>query len=74
VHGSVPVPLTGSFWKKMLAFAGPDSLLGAELRYFPGDRASIRSQAVAAALDGTLARIRTLSPVFRSGAPPPSVK
>src|SRR6187431_2313126 len=26
VHGSVPVP-TGSFWKKMLAFAGPGYLV-----------------------------------------------
>ena len=23
VHGTVPIPLTGGFWKKMLAFAGP---------------------------------------------------
>src|SRR3954469_3553924 len=27
VHGSVPVPLTGGFWKKMLAFAGPGYLV-----------------------------------------------
>ena len=44
----------GTVW---LAWAGPDGLLGAELRAFPGDRASIRSQAVAAALDGTIARL-----------------
>ena len=45
----------GTVW---LAWAGPGSLLGAELRNFPGDRTAIRSQAVAAALDGTLARLR----------------
>jgi len=44
----------GTVW---LAWAGPDGLLGAELREFPGDRQSIRSQAVAAALDGTIARL-----------------
>jgi len=44
----------GTVW---LAWAGPDGLLGAELREFPGDRAAIRSQAVAAALDGTIARL-----------------
>jgi manganese transport protein len=27
VHGSVPVPLTGGFWRKMLAFAGPGYLV-----------------------------------------------
>src|SRR4029078_9574124 len=27
VHGSVPIPLTGGFWKKMLAFAGPGYLV-----------------------------------------------
>ncbi len=27
VHGSVPVPLTGGFWKKLLAFAGPGYLV-----------------------------------------------
>ncbi len=27
VHGSIPVPLTGGFWKKMLAFAGPGYLV-----------------------------------------------
>lgn len=44
----------GTVW---LAWAGPDGLLGAELREFPGDRAAIRRQAVAAALDGTIARL-----------------
>jgi len=27
VHGSVPVPETGSFWRNMLAFAGPGYLV-----------------------------------------------
>ena len=27
VHGSVPIPLTGGFWGKMLAFAGPGYLV-----------------------------------------------
>src|SRR6186713_2576038 len=27
VHGSVPVPLTGGFWKKFFAFAGPGYLV-----------------------------------------------
>jgi manganese transport protein len=27
VHGSVPVPLTGGFWKKLFAFAGPGYLV-----------------------------------------------
>src|SRR3989304_6257448 len=27
VHGTVPIPLTGSFWKKLLAFAGPGYLV-----------------------------------------------
>src|SRR6185295_8534375 len=27
VHGSVPVPIGGSFWRKMLAFAGPGYLV-----------------------------------------------
>ena len=27
VHGSVPVPLTGSFWRKFFAFAGPGYLV-----------------------------------------------
>ena len=44
----------GTVW---LAWAGPDGLQGAELREFSGDRAAVRSQAVAAALDGTLARL-----------------
>lgn len=51
--GSANKPI-GTVW---LAWAGPEGLLGAELRNFPGDRAAIRSQAVAAALDGTLARL-----------------
>jgi manganese transport protein len=27
VHGTIPIPITGSFWKKMLAFAGPGYLV-----------------------------------------------
>ena len=27
VHGSVPIPVTGSFWRKMAAFAGPGYLV-----------------------------------------------
>jgi manganese transport protein len=27
VHGSIPVPLTGGFWKKLFAFAGPGYLV-----------------------------------------------
>jgi manganese transport protein len=27
VHGSIPVPITGSFWKKLAAFAGPGYLV-----------------------------------------------
>jgi hypothetical protein len=27
VHGSVPIPLTGGFWRKLLAFAGPGYLV-----------------------------------------------
>ena len=27
VHGSVPVPLTGGFWRKLFAFAGPGYLV-----------------------------------------------
>jgi len=46
----------GTVW---LAWAGPDGQLGAERREFPGDRASIRQQAVLAALDGTLGRCRS---------------
>jgi nicotinamide-nucleotide amidase len=51
--GSADKPV-GTVW---LAWAGPGDLVGAELRNFPGDRAAIRSQAVAAALDGTIARV-----------------
>ncbi|MEO7387098.1 MAG: CinA family protein [Gammaproteobacteria bacterium] len=51
--GSADKPV-GTVW---LAWAGPGDLMGAERREFPGDRAAIRSQAVAAALDGTLARV-----------------
>jgi len=49
--GSEDKPV-GTVW---LAWAGPEDLVGAERREFPGDRAAIRRQAVAAALDGTLA-------------------
>jgi len=51
--GSEAKPV-GTVW---LAWAGPDDQLGAEKRELPGDRAAVRSQAVAEALDGTLARI-----------------
>jgi nicotinamide-nucleotide amidase len=51
--GSADKPV-GTVW---LAWAGPGDLVGAELRNFPGDRAAVRSQAVAAALDGTIARL-----------------
>lgn len=44
----------GTVW---LAWAGPGGQLGAEKRELPGDRAAIRSQAVAEALDGTIARV-----------------
>ena len=27
VHGSIPIPLTGGFWRKMMAFAGPGYLV-----------------------------------------------
>ena len=27
VHGSVPIPMAGGFWRKMLAFAGPGYLV-----------------------------------------------
>src|SRR5512136_2422296 len=27
VHGSIPVPLTGSYWKKLMAFAGSGYLV-----------------------------------------------
>jgi len=27
VHASVPVPVTGSFWRKLFAFAGPGYLV-----------------------------------------------
>ena len=45
----------GTVW---LAWAGPEGQLGAERREFPGDRAAIRRQAVAAALDAAIARCR----------------
>jgi nicotinamide-nucleotide amidase len=51
--GSADKPV-GTVW---LAWAGPGDQAGAELRLFPGDRAAVRSQAVAAALDGTIARL-----------------
>lgn len=51
--GSADKPV-GTVW---LAWSGPGDLVGAELRDFPGDRAAVRHQAVAAALDGTIARL-----------------
>ena len=51
--GSADKPV-GTVW---LAWSGADGQLGAERREFPGDRAAVRRQAVAAALDGTLARL-----------------
>ena len=27
VHGTIPIPLTGGFWRKMMAFAGPGYLV-----------------------------------------------
>lgn len=53
--GGSPDKPVGTVW---LAWAGPDDLLGAEKRELPGDRHAVRSQAVAEALDGTLARLR----------------
>lgn len=44
----------GTVW---LAWAGPDGQLGAEKRELPGNRSAVRSQAVAEALDGTIARV-----------------
>jgi len=44
----------GTVW---IAWAGPGAELTAELCRFSGDRAAIRRQAVAAALEGTLARL-----------------
>lgn len=56
--GGTAAKPVGTVW---FAWAGPDGVLGAERRVFsgvgPGDRAAIRSQAVAAALDGTIARL-----------------
>jgi nicotinamide-nucleotide amidase len=52
--GSEDKPV-GTVW---LAWAGPADQLGAERREFPGDRAAVRRQAVAAALDGTIARLQ----------------
>jgi nicotinamide-nucleotide amidase len=52
--GSADKPV-GTVW---LAWAGPEDQLGAEKRELPGNRAAVRSQAVAEALDGTIARIR----------------
>lgn len=52
--GSADKPV-GTVW---LCWAGPGDQLGAERHEFPGDRRAIRSQAVAAALDGTIARLR----------------
>jgi nicotinamide-nucleotide amidase len=44
----------GTVW---LAWAWGSGQMGAEKREFPGDRAAVRLQSVAAALDGTLARL-----------------
>ena len=52
--GGTPAKPVGTVW---LAWAGPDGQLGAEKRELPGDRAAIRSQAVAEALEGTIARV-----------------
>ncbi len=53
--GGSPDKPVGTVW---LAWAGPADQLGAEKRELPGDRIAVRSQAVAEALDGTLARLR----------------
>ncbi|MBL8199792.1 MAG: nicotinamide-nucleotide amidohydrolase family protein [Chromatiales bacterium] len=52
--GGTDAKPVGTVW---LAWAGPDGKLGAEKRELPGDRAAVRSQAVAEALDGTIARV-----------------
>ena len=53
--GGTEAKPVGTVW---LAWAGPKDQLGAEKRELPGDRTAVRSQAVAEALDGTLARLR----------------
>jgi nicotinamide-nucleotide amidase len=51
--GSADKPV-GTVW---LAWTGPGPVLEAELRQFSGDRAAIRRQSVAAALEGCIARL-----------------
>lgn len=53
--GGTPDKPVGTVW---IAWAGPGTELTAELCRFQGDRTAIRRQAVAAALEGTLARLR----------------
>lgn len=53
--GGTPDKPVGTVW---IAWAGPGTDLTAELCRFQGDRATIRRQAVAAALEGTLARLK----------------
>lgn len=60
--GGSPEKPVGTVW---LAWSGPGNLMGAELRLFAGSRIAIRWEAVAAALDGTLARLR----LGREGGP-----
>lgn len=52
--GGTPEKPVGTVW---IAWAGPGADLTAELCRFEGDRNAIRRQAVAAALEGTLARL-----------------
>jgi nicotinamide-nucleotide amidase len=52
--GGTDAKPVGTVW---LAWAGPDGQLGAEKRELPGNRSAVRSQAVAEALDGTIARV-----------------
>lgn len=54
--GGSPDKPVGTVW---LAWSGPGTLMGAERRLFAGSRIAIRWEAVAAALDGTLARLET---------------
>lgn len=56
--GSADKPV-GTVW---LAWSGPGSLMGAERRLFAGDRTAVRWESVAAALDGTLARLALIAP------------
>lgn len=53
--GGSPEKPVGTVW---LAWSGPGKLMGAELRLFAGSRVAVRWEAVAAALDGTLARLK----------------